>query len=157
MEKIFPRAVTLAAALAGLLAAPAAQAQAGRRVFTIPPGREAPAPDYQEPPRPYVQSVPRGRGGLLTELAGTMGAIHYLAVACDGRQNQYWRERMIAVLETETGGDRYLRGAMVDAFNDQYRERERRFPQCSPEARADRQEAALRGQTLAEQLAEPYR
>jgi uncharacterized protein (TIGR02301 family) len=101
--------------------------------------------------------LPRGRSGMLQDLAGALGAVHYFTVACEGRGSQYWRERMMALLEAETAADRRLRDAMIQTFNDQYRERERAFPDCSAEARAARGDAALRGQTLSEALAEPYR
>ena len=102
-------------------------------------------------------SPQRSRAGMLQELAGALGAVHYFTVACEGRGSQYWRDRMMALLEAETASDRRLRDAMIQTFNDQYRERERAFPDCSGEALAAQSEAALRGQTLSEALAEPYR
>ena len=38
---------------------------------------------------------------MIALLAGALGAVHYFAVACEGRGSQYWRERMMALLEAE--------------------------------------------------------
>lgn len=128
-----------------LPALPAAAQQSGWRVVEVPEVRgERDAEGGQS------------RGAMLQELAGTIGAVHYFSVVCDGRDNQYWRQRMIALIEAEAA-DRYLRTAMIEAFNDQYRERERAFPDCSPEARTARREAAERGGALSAALGQPYR
>ncbi len=131
------RAAILAAACMLALAAPAA---AQWRVLQAPSSGDA----------------PRGRAGMLHELAGTLGAVHYLAVVCEGRGNQYWRERMMTLLDAEAA-DRFLRAAMIEAFNDQYRASERAFPSCSGAARTAQRESAERGLFLAEALGAPYR
>src|SRR5690606_31573032 len=105
------RRMRLAFALAALfaLAGAAAAQQGGWRVIEVP---------QTQAERDAAAGPPRSRAAMLQELAGTFGAVHYFTVACDGRDNQYWRERMIALIEAEAS-DRYLRAAMIEAFNDQ--------------------------------------
>ncbi|GEM_PF-4454769 len=144
------RAVLIALCLIpGLLLAGPAAAQAGWRVIEIPRTGEPSAEEQG------AGDLPRTRGAMLQDLAGTLGAVHYFVVSCEGRGNQYWRERMMALLDAEAR-DRYLRAAMIQAFNDQYRQRERAFPDCSAEARDARGKAAAHGLMLSEALAEPY-
>lgn len=142
--RLFYAALILAAALPG-----AAPAQQSWRVIQVPQtqGERDAGGD---------SAMPGSRAAMLRDLAGVIGAVHYFTVACEGRGSQYWRDRMIAVIEAE-GADRHLRAAMIEAFNDQYRERERAFPGCSPDARTARGEAAERGAALSAALGQPYR
>jgi uncharacterized protein (TIGR02301 family) len=138
--------------LACLLAAPA-QSQGWRTIQAQPIQAELEAaPDGPGP----AGAVSGSRNALLQELAGAIGAVHYFTVLCDGRGNQYWRDRMIALVEAEAPVEGRLRAAMIETFNDQYRERENGFSECSAAARAERSEAAARGQALSEALATPY-
>lgn len=139
-----------------LFALAAAPASAQWRVVQAPQGPQGPGVSA-DAVLGEAGPLPRSRTAMLQELAAALGAVHYFTVACDGRGNQYWRDRMIALVEAEAPGDPRLRAAMIQTFNDQYRERERAFADCSPDARSARTEAALRGQTLSEALAEPYR
>lgn len=145
-----------AALSAVLLALAAAPASAQWRVIQAPQEARGAAGVPADAVLAGV-SMTSSRAAMLQELAGTLGAVHYFTVACEGRGNQYWRDRMIALVEAEAPVDRRLRAAMIQAFNDQYRERERAYPTCSPEARTARSENALRGQVLSEALAEPFR
>ncbi len=106
-----------------------------------------------EPERPYQPQVLRSN--LLLSLSQTLGGMHYLRVVCEGRDEQYWRERMIELMELESGGYR-LREAMITAFNEGYYDEERRHPQCGGNLQAAKDRLSAEGQRLAKQLGDPY-
>lgn len=115
--------------------------------------RRPDAETESEPAHPYQPQVLRSN--LLLSLSQTLGGVHYLRVVCEGRDEQYWRERMIELMELESGGYR-LREAMITAFNEGYYEEERRHPRCGGDLKAARDRLSAEGQRLAKQLGDPY-
>lgn len=109
-----------------------------------------PEPERERPYQPQVL-----RSSLLLSLSRTLGGVHYLRVVCEGRDEQYWRERMIELMELESGGYR-LREAMITAFNEGYYDEEQRHPQCGGDLQAAKNRLSAEGQRLAKQLGDPY-
>ena len=89
----------------------------------------------------------------LVELAGILGGAHAIRVACNGRGDQYWRERMSGLLELEAPEASPLRRSMVDAFNRTYGfESERRLV-CDSSARDGEIAYAAQGRMIADRMA----
>jgi len=88
-------------------------------------------------------------------LAGTMGAIHYLNVLCQGRESQDWREKMVEMLELENPNYQ-MRATLIQSFNRGYRQQEQRFRRCGPEIDRQLQIKAEQGRILSDALADPY-
>lgn len=109
-----------------------------------------PEPERERPYQPQVL-----RSDLLLSLSRTLGGVHYLRVVCEGRDEQYWRERMIELMELESGGYR-LRESMITAFNEGYYDAERQHPQCAGDIEAAQARLSAEGQRLAKQLGDPY-
>jgi len=96
------------------------------------------------------------RSELILELSEVIGAAHFYALSCEGRDAQYWRDRMIEFLTLEAEDSYRLREAMIDAFNDGYRRADRGGSRCDANMREARERASRRGTALAERLGEPY-
>jgi uncharacterized protein (TIGR02301 family) len=92
-------------------------------------------------------------------LADTLGALHYLTVACSGRMDQSWRGRMAEMMQLEALSA-YERDDLVAAFNHGYRQEKRYFPRCTPrtvsQINAQKRIKAEQGQFLSTALADPY-
>lgn len=89
----------------------------------------------------------------LVELAGILGGAHAIRVACNGRGDQYWRERMSGLLTLEAPEESPLRRSMVDAFNRTYSfESERRLV-CDSAARDGEAAYAAQGRIIADRIA----
>ncbi len=101
--------------------------------------------------------VPQARDaqqqGILIELAGVLGESHALRQACAGREDQYWRARMMRLLEVEQAPAAVER-ALTSAFNNGYESRRRSYPVCTPTARRAEAAAAARGRSLARRLSQ---
>ncbi len=90
---------------------------------------------------------------LLVDLAGVLGESHALRQACAGADDQFWRARMLRLLEVERAPVP-LEGELKAAFNDGYMARRRDFPTCTPLARQAEAAAAARGRGLARRLSQ---
>ena len=90
--------------------------------------------------------------GDLTALAQILGESQALREVCEGAQAQYWRSRMMRLLDLERP-DEALSARLSKAFNAGYAARKRDFPACSPESQALEAEIAGRGEQLAARLA----
>jgi uncharacterized protein (TIGR02301 family) len=89
---------------------------------------------------------------ILTDLAYVIGQSHALRQACEGAGDQYWRERMAKLIDTEqpdVAFDRRLR----ESFNTGFVAGQSAFPACTPESRREAALAAARGRALAADLA----
>lgn len=89
----------------------------------------------------------------LVDLAYVLGESHALRQACRGESDQYWRARMIRMVEVEAPDeslDRRLRGA----FNTGFSSARVQHPQCDAGSRAAAARAAAHGQTLASRLSQ---
>jgi uncharacterized protein (TIGR02301 family) len=100
-----------------------------------------------------AQTLARQRA--LEEIAGHLGAAHYLKVLCDGRGAQQYRDAMRSILEREAPTDGSPpREAMVERFNNGYLYMQNRHSGCDARARDDLTKAAGNGRDAAQKLAE---
>ena len=92
-------------------------------------------------------------------LADTLGAMHYLTIACSGKLAQQWRSRMGEMLNLE-GLAEGERNDLIEAFNHGYRRQKAYFPACTPQTvsriGAQKRFFAEQGKILAAALADPY-
>ena len=89
-------------------------------------------------------------------LAYTLGELHYLAFACEGPDDQEWREQMVELLAMEAADDRRWRDRLISSFNDGYRSQQRYRTRCGLEADAERRALAHRGRDLSEMMRAAY-
>jgi len=89
-------------------------------------------------------------------LAYTLGELHYLAFACEGPDDQEWREQMVELLAMEAADDRRWRDRLISSFNDGYRAQQRYRTRCGLEAEAERRSLAHRGRDLSEMMLAAY-
>lgn len=94
---------------------------------------------------------PAGRQTLV-DMAYVLGEAHALRQACQGANDQYWRTRMMQLVETEQA-DAALTQRLKDAFNTGYVARQGAFPRCTPGARTTMTKVLARGKVLAARLA----
>lgn len=87
----------------------------------------------------------------LIDLAYALGESHALRQACAGDGDQYWRDRMMQVTETEAS-DTAFNGRLTQAFNSGFATRQTEFPSCSPASKRAELMVARKGQSLSAQL-----
>ena len=87
----------------------------------------------------------------LIDLAYALGESHALRQACAGDGDQYWRDRMMQVTETEAS-DATFNGRLTQAFNSGFATRQTEFPSCSPASKRAELMVARKGQSLSTQL-----
>jgi len=92
----------------------------------------------------------------LLDLAYVLGESHALRQACQGEADQYWRARMIRLVEVEAP-DTALEGRLRQSFNTGFATRRSGFPACSPASRQAEAAVAARGRVLAAGLAQALR
>lgn len=90
----------------------------------------------------------------LVELARVLGESHAIRMACEGEQDQFWRERMQRLLDQEAA-DQGLTTRLSLAFNEGFHAGQALYPRCSDAARAEARKIAGAGQTLSEKLKGP--
>ncbi len=96
----------------------------------------------------------RGADGrqTLSELAYVLGESHALRQACSGTGDQYWRNRMIRLVEAEQpdpGLDRQIK----EGFNAGFVARRSEFPRCGPGVKRAQAAVASHGRDLSARLA----
>jgi uncharacterized protein (TIGR02301 family) len=87
----------------------------------------------------------------LIELAAVLGESHTLRQACEGPDDQFWRARMLRLLEVEAPPAELL-SDLKGAFNDGFSDAHEAYPACSARTRDAEAAAAARGRTLARGL-----
>jgi len=87
----------------------------------------------------------------LTAMARVLGESHALRQTCAGPEDQFWRERMLRLLEVERPGATVER-ELKDAFNAGYADRQRAFEICDARTRDAESATAARGRALAAAL-----
>ena len=88
----------------------------------------------------------------LVELAYVLGQSHALRQVCMGPTDQFWRDRMTSLVQTETPDPQFdarLRGS----FNAGFTTAQAQYPACGPDSRAAETRAAAHGRALAAALA----
>jgi uncharacterized protein (TIGR02301 family) len=103
-----------------------------------------------------AQGQSLAQGETLTKLAEVLGQSHALRQACAGPGDQYWRARMMRLMDLERPKGS-LEGELKAAFNDGYASRRRMFPVCTPATRRAEMTAAARGRAIAQALAQGTR
>ncbi len=88
----------------------------------------------------------------LADLAYVLGQSHALRQVCEGQTDQYWRERMYRLIQTEQPDQGFER-RLKDSFNTGYAAAQSAYPSCSPQSRRAETRAAERGRALVEGLA----
>jgi uncharacterized protein (TIGR02301 family) len=96
---------------------------------------------------PAAAQQPQDRGAALVALAEVLGQSHALRQACAGPSDQYWRARMMRLMDVEQPDER-LGARLTDAFNSGYASRRALFRACTPAARRAEAAAAARGRVL---------
>ena len=87
----------------------------------------------------------------LVDLAYVLGEVHALRQACLGAEDQFWRARMIRMVEAEQA-DTALDRRLKEAFNTGYASRQSEFPECTGATRRAEIATLTKGQALAGQL-----
>ena len=103
-----------------------------------------------------AEAPPSGQRETLAALAQVLGQSHALRQACAGPGDQYWRARMMRLMDVERPQEAW-RAELTAAFNAGYASRRRMFPVCTPMARRAEITAAARGRALAGRLAQAPR
>lgn len=105
---------------------------------------------------PAIAQTPAARGPaerqVLVDLAQTLGEAHALRQLCNGPADQFWRDRMVQMLQTEAG-DIVFEERLRRTFNAGYEGLRARFPACTAASRRAEEEVGARGRALASRLA----
>ncbi len=84
----------------------------------------------------------------LVDLAYVLGEAHALRQACQGAEDQYWRTRMIKLVDAEQP-DAALDRRLKESFNTGFASRQSEFPTCSAASHRAAVAVAAHGQQLA--------
>jgi len=87
----------------------------------------------------------------LVDLAYVLGEAHALRQACQGAEDQYWRTRMIKLVDAEQP-DAALDRRLKESFNTGFASRQSEFPACSAATHRAAAAVAAHGQQLANAL-----
>lgn len=98
-----------------------------------------------------AQERPPAERQTLIDLAYALGESHALRQACAGDGDQYWRDRMMQMNETEAS-DAAFSGRLTQAFNSGFATRQTEFPSSTPASKRAELVVARKGQSLASQL-----
>ncbi len=104
-------------------------------------------------PAPAQQGAPYE--GQLLRLSELMGALHYLRGVCGGSEGGAWRERMAALIESETQ-DVELKEKLAGSFNRGFRTFELTYRTCNDQARRIVEAYLEEGQRIAGEIANRY-
>jgi uncharacterized protein (TIGR02301 family) len=99
-----------------------------------------------------AQAQPREQ--TVSNLAFVLGQSHALRQLCLGPDDQYWRQRMLKMIELEAPHPA-ARKPLAEHFNDGFTAGKGQYPRCSAQSRAAERSTAARGQALARLLAQP--
>lgn len=98
-----------------------------------------------------AQERPPPERQILLDLAYAIGESHALRQVCSGDDDQYWRDRMVRMTDTEAA-DEAFDGRLKQQFNAGFATRQTEFPSCSPASKRAEQAVARKGQALATRL-----
>lgn len=87
----------------------------------------------------------------LVDLAYTLGRSHALRQVCTSANDQYWREKMMNLSQTEAA-EADFDSRLKNAFNSGFASGQTEFPTCTADSRRAEVAAAQKGQGLASQL-----
>ena len=92
----------------------------------------------------------------LLDLAFTLGESHALRQVCEGAGDQYWRARMMRLVEVEKA-DQAFDAQLRDRFNTGFAAGQGQFTECGEGSLRAEQQAAVKGRTLAARLSRAMR
>lgn len=98
-----------------------------------------------------AQERPAAEQQTLVDLAYALGESHALRQVCAGDGDQYWRDRMMRLSDTEAG-DEAFSSRLTQAFNGGFAQRRNQFQGCGDASRRAEQAVARKGQSLARRL-----
>jgi uncharacterized protein (TIGR02301 family) len=98
-----------------------------------------------------AQDRPPPERQTLLDLAYALGESHALRQVCSGDGDQFWRDRMMRVKETEAA-DVAFSSRMTQSFNAGFATRQSQFQSCGPASKRAEQAVARKGQALAGRL-----
>jgi len=101
-----------------------------------------------------AQDRPPAQRQALTDLAYVLGESHALRQACLGPLDQFWRGRMLRMVDAEAP-DPAFNTRLNNAFNAGFSSAQAQYPSCGADSRKAEAAAAARGQALAASLAKP--
>ena len=101
-----------------------------------------------------AQDRPPAQRQTLTDLAYVLGESHALRQACLGPLDQFWRGRMLRMVDAEAP-DPAFNTRLHNAFNAGFSSAQAQYPTCGADSRKAEAAAAARGQALAASLAKP--
>jgi len=88
----------------------------------------------------------------VTALAEVLGKSHAIRVACNGRNDQYWRSYMLRLLELEAPYQGGLRRSLVNGFNAGFSWGSDLHPICDENAVSAEQTYAAEGRDISARL-----
>jgi len=91
-----------------------------------------------------------------TALADALGSAHGVRYLCNGKSDQYWRDKMIAMIDLEAPQRGTLRASLVDAFNSAFTRTRQRYRICNTATIKAEATFAAEGRALADRLARHY-
>jgi uncharacterized protein (TIGR02301 family) len=101
-----------------------------------------------------AQDRPPAQRQTLTDLAYVLGQSHALRQACVGPTDQFWRGRMLRMVDAESP-DPAFNTRLNNAFNAGFSSAQAQYPTCGADSRKAEAATAARGQALAASLAKP--
>ncbi len=99
-----------------------------------------------------AQDRPPAQRQTVIDLAYVIGQSHALRQACMGAGDQFWRGRMLKLVDAEAP-DPAFNTRLHAAFNQGFSSAQAQYPSCGPDSRRAEAAAAGRGQALASSLA----
>ncbi len=101
------------------------------------------------------QSFAQSNSGIkrdqLLQIAGIMGAVHYLHGQCDGKGTQIWRDNMKRLIDLEKPAPE-VRQTMIERFNAQYEVQRQRFSKCNKKRAKEAARLAGEGERLTAEM-----
>jgi len=100
----------------------------------------------------HAQSRSPSQRQTLTDLAYVLGEAHALRQVCQGPDDQFWRNRMIRLVDTEAP-DATFEHRLREAFNTGFSTRRGQYPSCGGGARQALSSTLAEGRRLSDDLA----
>lgn len=88
----------------------------------------------------------------ILQLSAILGRTHAIHVVCNGRSDQYWRNRMSELLELEAPEEGPWRQTLIERFNTAYEDQQSETQQCDAAAKDAFKGLANDGRRLSEEL-----
>lgn len=88
------------------------------------------------------------------ELSRLMGVLHGIHFTCNGKGDQFWRERMVLILNEEVRGEPTLKEKLIGSFNAGFDQSRNFYPWCDDMANRARKDVAKQAIGLTTRLAE---